>query len=410
MKISPTRALLLLLENRGIDVEKKCTIARLLFIGRTPETAATFDAYMTEAESSLASPYTIDRTPTFIHTDPIRRYFETHVAYSFLKKSLAGFDSTVLQTLLNNCQTLFPQDGASLDLSKKGNEFANAMHLVTSSPESSFSSAEKAKLIHLLHMAFQGVEAPLTPAINAMLPLNLHSTDVYSTGRGRARRTMSILEMSQRSTTTSTCGIMRATDPLPMTDEAEAPEAQTYKAPDRSDYIPGVTWTEASFAKLTDPFVNSISGTMLCQLRIILDFQQRGLLPSEASTPEYFLLIASTCLFFLGGHSYNEFMSPLKLDAVMTEYARYGIDLRRFDYTDFLLDDGMLNAEVLHKTLEYAHSIEQRALVRSELTKGTAEAAGTAFATHAFHRDDEETSAAAGASATHFDSSLRDPW
>lgn len=88
--------------------------------------------------------------------------------------------------------------------------------------------------------------------------------------------------------------------------------------PNETNYDVSSEWQEMNFSRLVHPHVNSISGVLLIQLRIMTK------LASEKqfifSTPEkmkiFFRCYLSSMLYTRGGHSLNEFMSVFEIPEV----------------------------------------------------------------------------------------------
>ena len=135
--ISPTHALLLLLKKHQptyarpstSEREKYREISTMLFTGRTTENAVKFDAYMLEAESTGTPGYRIDRTPAFIHNDPVRRYFETYLAHMFLQRQLNKISSETIDAILDTYRSKLSQDIPTRHIADRDNEFGIAMRV-----------------------------------------------------------------------------------------------------------------------------------------------------------------------------------------------------------------------------------------------------------------------------------------
>ena len=96
------------------------------------------------------------------------------------------------------------------------------------------------------------------------------------------------------------------------------------KPSDMSIFKEDAAWVHYNFNRLVHPFSNSISGTMLVQLRVLAGIKQHGLkdplLLKIDSLSSYFKLMTSAMILHSGGHSYFEFLTPIMLDPVRKEF------------------------------------------------------------------------------------------
>lgn len=397
-QISPTHALLLLLKKYGPthenNEEKYKTLSHFLFSGRNPGNAERFDAFLVEAETDTG--HIVNKTPDFIHNDPVRRHFETQVAHEFLKDQLSGltlgfFKQTFFSTLLSfktemqlvaNIHTrdvLLGKDTTEdrPSASPASYEFSHAIKEIQDGTKeySDFSPEEREKLSFLIKTSYflsrvtfiRDNLSSQEPATLRPLPLNLYREGMYlPENKGHEKR----LDQDD-SITSNTFGIMKSSHPMPLYDPAIRTETTRYNAPDRSTFTPDAPWPKEAFETLTDPFTNALSGTMLGQLRSLYESMRED--PDKYAElrthfPTYLTLVASALLFVTGGHSYHEFMAPLKFPDVVTAFNEtLGIDLGEFDYADLLLKEGGLSSAVLNICLGYADTFQKRESVQEAL-------------------------------------------
>ena len=362
----------------GRDSEKYKIISQMLFSGRTPENFVQFDAFLAEAERDFG--HTVNRTPEFIHNDPIRRYFETHVAHEFLKRQLTEFPLSFLQGLEQLFKRYFAEvlnhpelqecigilnGGKAKDSHGINFEFANVIQALQdlTHPYADFTDEERKQLLSITKFTYLLNRITYTlDAGSSGLPLNLYETGFYNpNARGR------IQKENQGSTLSHTYGLLKNIHPLPSSDITFRDTPVTEKPADK--VRPGFkkAWPDKVFKTLTDPFSTSISGVMLTVIRALSPFLET--LPEDVKKrlPAYLTLSASSLLFDMGGHSYNEFMHPLKLPKIQRTYSRKGIDLNSFNYADLLLQNGGLNKGVLKDCLEYADTLEKRKPILARL-------------------------------------------
>ncbi|HHF7365835.1 TPA: hypothetical protein ACPSKY_000936 [Legionella bozemanae] len=96
-----------------------------------------------------------------------------------------------------------------------------------------------------------------------LLPLDIYGEGIYLE-RGKATKE------NQSKTTTSALGLLQSSDPVPLDDPARMTQIQEFLKPsEQSTYDPNAQWVKDNFSRLVHPFSNSISGTMLCQIRAL---------------------------------------------------------------------------------------------------------------------------------------------
>jgi hypothetical protein len=126
-------------------------------------------------------------------------------------------------------------------------------------------------------------------------------------------------------TRSSAIGTLKSNMPVGRFDPLQT-EARTHfsRGADNSEYNENALWVQANFNKMVHPFSNSISGTILCLLRVsaYLNKKQIGTLCSSAEAfKSYFMLLTSTMLLASGGHSLYEYTAALSLIEVLQEFA-----------------------------------------------------------------------------------------
>ncbi|WP_155080578.1 hypothetical protein [Piscirickettsia salmonis] len=122
-----------------------------------------------------------------------------------------------------------------------------------------------------------------------------------------------------------------------------------------------------NFSKLVHPFSNSISGTMLSQLRMLKSLHnKRKFKFQKTNCIKYLHTLASAMLFNSGGHSYYEFLYPLTLDDVKIAFEPITSDIADYNIVNIINSSG-INRTVLGNTLDYFYKIELKNKLHSEL-------------------------------------------
>ncbi|KEI34776.1 hypothetical protein FRA_47c13400 [Francisella sp. W12-1067] len=251
--------------------------------------------------------------PVRINDDPTRRYFETHLC----------------------CETLF-HHLSYLTLSDLNSLYAAAIKFggpaVKEHHEKTLSQGE------YLHIGSEGIlgQGPnigmpkdFLSKCQVLCKLGAYATDVaknsgellphdiYSTAKlyqehYRARD----IRPERKTLYNRNLGLMRTEMPIPRNDLATSLRPQTYKRPtDNSNpmLIEGDNWPNKVFSLHVLPYANSPSGTMLCQLRLIIALMERGTLPN-IDYNNYLRCFIAAMLYGSGGHTLYEFVVPLTLD------------------------------------------------------------------------------------------------
>ncbi len=125
-----------------------------------------------------------------------------------------------------------------------------------------------------------------------------------------------------------------------------------------------------NFEQLMHPFVNSISGTMLTQLRACNKLLLKGKLEFNniKSFSSFIKCLVSSMLYFSGGHSLNEFIFPLSIPVVKEAFQ----DIGNFGetmtiYGLFYHNNEEAFMEALEKSSQYNLIMTKRSLVLEQL-------------------------------------------
>lgn len=288
-------------------------------------------------ESSLAKEYEISYSEKTIDEDVSRRYFETHLAFETLTDSLDKLDKNDIQKHYASLHSALPGDIKNkfnhyIDgtISPKDDSFAieySGVLLKIENHESynSLSLDKKEKLTFLMKCAWLGVLHAKMPDV----PLNLYGTGFFSEqNRGRIIKQKPELPTSNFFAQklpyySNHFGLMKNYMPVPRNDIIYAEHGFTFLKPsDQNTYNPKAEWPQKNFSALVHPFSCSISGTILCQLRLMIKLhsQDQLLFESQEQFCNFLKCFTSGLLFNGGGHSYNEFLSVLEIPEIRKSF------------------------------------------------------------------------------------------
>jgi hypothetical protein len=202
--------------------------------------------------------------------------------------------------------------------------------------------------------------------LGANFPLNIYKKGIYSI----AQRGLLAIK-GQNTTRNQHYGILKGHTLLPADDIAMNVNIPSLvRCPNRSTYFPNANWVKQSFSGLVHPFVNSISGTILCQLRALAHFTttKQCFKNSSYQFNTFFRLMISTLLFYQGGHSLLEFTAPLRVDAIQEAFKPISgfsnIDLISL----FFKNNQKAFNHSLDETLKYNRDLLQRKKLHLQIT------------------------------------------
>ena len=225
-----------------------------------------------------------------------------------------------------------------------------------------FSAEDKDKIILLVQIAYIGIV--VVWSIN--LPLNLYGKKHFSKEyRGK------LLFLEQDSTRSQNLGLLKSYMPLPRNDVALSEHELPYlKGADQAMYDENADWVVFNFNQLVHPFSNSISGTILAQIRVLAQLQwylSPGFVNFSTKLTDFFKLLIAARLYHNGGHSLHEFVSPFYIERIQDEF----IDIPKFSEINLtsMFFDGNEPAfdKALDDTLDYNRMLLKRASTRQEL-------------------------------------------
>jgi hypothetical protein len=349
--ISPSQALLLLIDHYKKDPEKVAELKKLYLSGvrieqgdnkrrnfeQNAEDLLKVNQYL--ADSYLSS-YEISMDRKTISNDPTRRYFETHLAYETVKHQIDSVDKELLQKqvdLLTTALTSNDPDSEDAkvcarvltgethkDDSKLYKEYANYIAKIKSGElYKDLNPEQREKIILVVQSSLLGVaNAQARPQD---LPLNIYKTAALYSDHWKGK----VAVEDQDSTANPHMGLMKNYMPIAQSDIGTSTNpAPPVKPSDQATFVgtKDAKWVEMNFAGLVHPFSNAISGTMLCQLRNLAEQHKgdennsSGITASAEAMERYSRLFIATMLYGSGGHSLNEYTYPLQLDEVRNEF------------------------------------------------------------------------------------------
>ncbi len=373
--ISPAHGLLLLIDHYKNDAEKVNRLKTLYLCGAEDENDAK------EIRKLLTDPilsnYQISYSIQTINNDPTRRYFETHLAYESLKNGLGKIDKNDLERHFESLKKMLPLDKLAKveqvlrgefkdDDDNKFKEYADYIRKIQSGKIFGDLSPEDREKIELLtKCTFLAV----TNAQVNQLPLNIYGKGIYS-----AKNKGKVMVEDQETTRNQNLGIMKGHMPIALDDIARSDEEIPYLKPsDQASYVKFARWVESNFNKLVHPFSNSISGTILCQLRSdarLRNDKKSVFTDSAEKLAQYYQLLISAMLFNSGGHSLNEFTAPFSLDAVRKEF-RSTKGFKKINLKSmFLTNNEKAFDKALHDAVDYSNTILLRGNLHAQI-RGT---------------------------------------
>jgi hypothetical protein len=321
----------------------------------------------------LSKLYQISIDPKVINSDPSRRYFETKLAHATLLNSIEYLD---FNKILEHYHLLYD----SLKSQQK-NEFDDFFNKMIPSTNNGFaeeyvdacdrvksdvsykdlSHENKEKLIYLLKCSWlaviHGQDFPDAP-------LQLYGKGLFSpTGRGRTAKSGDPITPIKGSDNipyySNNYGLLTSIMPVPRNDVIFTDNGFYFNKPsDKNVYDITGDWPQKNFKQLVHPFSCSISGTLLCQLRMIKYFHETKNIDFTFDQFKLFLqCFTSGLLFNSGGHVYNEFEGVLKLPEVKEAF-QYIQGMESITLKTLLLENNEKQFDqALIETIQYNHVI-----------------------------------------------------
>lgn len=283
--------------------------------------------------------YVVKSDPKTISEDPVRRYFETTLAFCILQNnaeslsldelrifkenlkmrlySLPGFDCkdfNVLKKILKG-----ETDAKLLD--KYQLEYAELNKKLL---EGNFYGLSERTCQNLYEISCSTALATLNTQIDLEMPVDIYDDSIFSMGMdGRGR----ILKRSNEDVRVTAKGLMKSTSPLPLYHDLVNPVEEQYldkeknnsslslfqRSADQADFMIESQWSQHLFSRQVHPYSNGISSTTLAQIRNIILQKRLGNLYFEESFQHYMTIFAALMVYNSGGHSFFEIFEVFKL-------------------------------------------------------------------------------------------------
>tara|TARA_R110002126_G_scaffold291802_1_gene459179 strand:- start:80495 stop:82168 length:1674 start_codon:yes stop_codon:yes gene_type:complete len=295
-------------------------------------------------EDPLLDTYIIKTTKHAINTDPVRRYFESHLCHNTLATSLDDLDINLLEQHFNSIFNLIEKDehnmmepivdGRIPPARPQFIEYWDGLNKLNK-PDSYplFQADQKEKLRLIIKCMYTAVYVP-EEMPSGFIPFDIYfKTDsvYHERKRGRTsridedRRANGHKHGVHQTVRPHTLGIMRSFMPLPVGDALlDNKPASFTRAADYFTYMQGSYHIpDQIFSNKVTPFVGSISGTMLVKLRVMAQLLRENKLV-YTDQPQQLELFFKTFIAYMihhaGGHSLDEYLQVLELDVVKREF------------------------------------------------------------------------------------------
>ncbi|PWY54862.1 hypothetical protein DGG96_14665 [Legionella qingyii] len=382
-KISFGQALLLLIDKYKEDKSTCTTLKQFYIQGVVSSTDLDYIEQLFK-ESQLTYKYKISYSKKDIDEDASRRYFETHLAFETLlisldqmkKDDILQYNKVLYDTLPEVSRNKFNDfiDGKiSPKIDGFATEYMDAFQKVQHHENyQRLSKEQKEKVLLILRASWIGV----LHARNPEVPVNLYGTGFFSEqNRGRVVKDKPLSPtsayLSEKSPFFSNhFGLMKTSMPMPRNDIAYAESGFSFVKPsDQNTYDPEAAWPVLNFSKLVHPFSCSISGTTLCQLRLMIKLQDENkqVFDTEEKFANFLKCFMSILLFNSGGHVFNEFLGVLEIAQVREKFTFIN-GFEQINATSLLLN-GNEDAfdKALGDTLNYTKVLLAKKAIHEEL-------------------------------------------
>lgn len=331
-----------------------------------------------------------------INNDPTRRYFESILGHETLLNHIDKLDGALLSQQFNCVfyqmpismlaivpMTIYMANFASIAASRSSTapEYMTAIKKLKNidnfpsflSKDDNIELEERRtilqKRIDKMMLLTKTAHAAMTAVHrhnDEHFPINIYgeANSIFSTER-RGRTARVDAQGKPQKIKANSLGIMRGKMPLARDSELfEDPSmdiANQYgRCPENSTYMPECEMPQYIFSTQVTPFVNSISGTMLCQLRVMAKLMADDELVYQDKPEElenYFRCFIAFMIYNFGGHTLKEFHLVIQLPQVQNIFK----DLPGFERLNLknLFQNTNQTAfdSALNKTIDYADMI-----------------------------------------------------
>lgn len=361
LEISLGQALLLLIDKYHTNKLLLERLSKIYLLGITQDDLAELRDLL---QDSILAKYKISYTNSTIDNDPTRRYFETHLAFHSLTTTITELKETDLSVL----------DDALCDMLRNSSSyrhFESVKDLLAGNDDTHEYSdlIKKLKLrTYFQDQPQENIKKMMLLASSACLsvfitnqmdgyghafPIGIYndSDSLYANHkRGRQEK------KDQKQVRSQNLGLMKSTMFVPQDDLAFTDKVSTgIRVADKFRFIPAAEWPEINFASFMHPFSASISGTLLCQLKVFSYLACYNQLPfnSYIKLKSFFKCCTSLLLYHSGGHSFNEFLAPLRLYEVQQFFKTIPNFEELNFYNLFYKDNKKAFSSALKETREY---------------------------------------------------------
>lgn len=372
--VSPAQAILLLMDKHKENPEVITKLKKWYLSGIELGQHAEFTA-MCSALSSGRIEYEVSFSKDVINDDPTKRYFETHLAQRTVQHGIDKIDSAKLES---HVKALSRQlDGVrikAIDRALRGKfqksdsdlikEYANYIARIDRGEVfGDLDPTARNKVKQMVQASLLGVASAWH---KETLPLNIYGTGIYS-----AKQKGKVMKEGQESTRNQHMGLLKSHMAVPRSDIAYSDkEVPLMKPSDQATFRRRAAWVEQNFSKLVHPYSNSISGTMLCQLRNLKSFKG-SVNDNFTQKPEEFVdflkVFIGTMVYGSGGHTLYEFSAPLQIDVITEAFSdvSHGKPLTMEGL--FFGGNAPAFEQALEETRRYNHQMLRRARVQAEI-------------------------------------------
>lgn len=164
-------------------------------------------------------------------------------------------------------------------------------------------------------------------------------------------------------------GIMRTSMPLYFDSPLLAAKSFAYNKPtDRSTFVEGSAWVTKVQSQKVHTFINSISGTLLMQLRMTKKLLNEGKYPFSEDPRQFHTfhkLFICSLLYLSGGHCLAEWCGVFELPEVKAAFAQVP-GFASLSIEGFFLNEPILK-KVINETIEYNDRLFEKHQLNGEI-------------------------------------------
>ncbi len=351
MQITSFQALTLLIEHKPHLLKDK-HIAQLYICGchDVPDQLM-LDVLL---EDEILSEYDIVETVEDTTEDEVRRFFESHLMLQYLLADIDSLDASLLSGFLNSLyaclspkqfhdvtQYVFnnkktkemtelygyevPEYGACItELLKPGSYPVLVSDFDDETTTGKFRAQKLKERKQKIELIVKCSYIAMAFINNENYPLNIYDEEdsIYDPkNRGRIiKRGPSEAKYDEQVVRSQHLGIMKSYMPVPRFGFLDAGKPSLFKrCTDNCKPFNSGAWIKQHRFNRLSPFVTAISGTLLCQLRFIRHFLDKGTFVYKDNPKQcflYFRTLISAMQYLNGGHCLFEFCGPLALPQV----------------------------------------------------------------------------------------------